>query len=272
MRPVLIPEYIAKHLQDAQWFLQHTDGIANKIKSLAKAGAPLVSVIIPAYNEEKNILRTLASISETITEKPVEIIVVDNNSSDSTKELILKAGAEYIFEPKPGVDNARNAGLANAKGKYIINADADTVYSPYWVDAMVNPLAEDEKIACTHGKFAFIPEEGYKRISFYIYEFLGDIFKKINGSVKDKAMYVYGCSSAYRREQGLAVEGYTHPPETNEDGYLGLKLREKYGSLQQITSKKSFAWTSSRKFVADKSLTQRVKRKARELIKNNDTD
>lgn len=266
MRYISIPAYIKKHLQNTSSIEEQSHMLKKNIENLLKVNEPLVSVIIPAYNEEQNILRTLSSLSSTISQKSVEIIVVDNNSSDNTKALVQLSGANYMFEPVPGVENARNKGLTNAKGQYIISADADTLYSPYWVDLMTDPLIKGTDIACSYGKFSFIPEPGYTRAGFFLYEQLGDIFKKINGITKDKAMYVYGCSSAYRKEQALSVNGYDHPPNTNEDGYLGVKLREKFGRLHQVTDKKSYAWTSSRKFVQDGTLTSRVFKKVKEMF------
>ncbi len=267
MRPFHIPSYIKSVLHNAPATTEESNLVKQHIEKLNSTdNTPLVSVIIPAYNEEKNIFNTLSSLSKTTSKKCIEIIVVDNNSSDNTKHMVQQAGARYLFEPAPGVKNARNTGLENAKGTYIISADADTLYTPYWIDLMVDPLIKNNNIACAHGKFAFIPEPGYTRTGFYFYEMLGDIFKKMNGLAKDKAMYVYGCSSAYRKEQALAVDGYEHPAGTNEDGYLGLKLREKYGRLYQVTDQKSYAWTSSRKFVQDKTLTNRILKKLKDIF------
>lgn len=267
MRPASIPRYISRFLKDEFWFVENIPVIKEKINTLESQEGPFVSVVVPAYNEEKSILRTIASIAETQTTKRVEIIVVDNNSKDKTREYVIKSGAKYFFEPDPGVDKARNKGLANASGTYVLNADADTIYSPYWVDLMIDPLIKDKGIACTHGKFSFIPDAGHNRAKLYMYELIGDVFKRINGGMKDKAMYVYGCSSAYRREQGLAVDGYNHPPGYNEDGYLGLKLRKEYGRLKQISKGKSIAWTSNRKFVNDKTLLGRMFIKLKYFLK-----
>lgn len=264
MRPIIVPEYITKHLKDPEWFLQHAGDIKQKIDSL-NAAEPDVSIVIPAYNEQENILRALSSIASTVSNYKIEVIVVDNNSTDRTKELVLLSGARYLFEQKRGVKNARNRGLNAAKGRYIINADADTVYSPHWVNSLIDPLESNSNIAVTHGKFAFIPENGYGRVGFYLYEMIGDVYKKAQGIMKDKAMYVYGCSSAYRKEQGLLVDGYEHPPGANEDGYLGLKLRNKFGSMKRVSAGKSYAWTSGRNFVAEGTLLNRLFGKVKQI-------
>ena len=265
MRPLFSPTYISRFIQPSDWFEENIHFIKNNLDKLCTDN-PQVSVIIPAYNEEKNILRTLASIAQSVTDFTIEVIVVDNNSTDNTKTLIQKSGAKYIFEEKKGVKAARTKGLLYAKGKYIINADADTIYSPLWINALIDPLHSNDNIAMTYGKFAFISETKDRRIGFYIYEMCGDIYKTINGAVKDKAMYVYGCSSAYRREQALLVGAYEHPPGANEDGYLGLKLRSKFGRLLQISNADSFAWTSGRQLVSDGTLSRRVIKKITSLF------
>ncbi|HMR83048.1 MAG TPA: glycosyltransferase family 2 protein, partial [Niabella sp.] len=125
MRPAFIPAYITKHNKSNEALLLDVDAIQKRIKALDKNAVPLVSVVIPAYNEEKGILKTLSSLSDMKTDYPTEIIVVDNNSSDNTKAIVTRAGARYIFEGRPGVENARNAGLEHAKGTYVISGDAD---------------------------------------------------------------------------------------------------------------------------------------------------
>lgn len=264
MRPISVPRYILANQQPINWFLENIVGIQERIWALKK-GEIEVSIVIPAYNEEQSILSTISSISNSSSNFSIEIIVVDNNSSDLTKEYITKTGATYVFEENPGVDNARTAGLKYASGKYIISADADTIYSPNWVDELVTPLCTHDNVAISYGKFAFTPQY-YSRLTLYLYEIIGDLFKMINVINKDKAMYVYGCSSAYRREQGIAVNCYAHPAGVNEDGYLAVKLRDKFGSMHKVTSRNSYAWTSSRKFLDDGSLTQRIIKKIRNFF------
>ena len=69
-----------------------------------------------------------------------------------------------------------------------------------------------------------------------------------------------------RREQALLVGAYEHPPGANEDGYLGLKLRNKFGRLLQISNADSFAWTSGRQLVSDGTLSRRVIKKITSLF------
>lgn len=245
IRPLTLPSFIRDEQHEPTWFVNNIQAIQNRMQAL-QSEDPEVSVIIPAYNEQDSILRTLSSLSKSKTSQRVEIIVVDNNSSDNTAELVKKSGATYVFEKEQGVKHARTTGLRVAKGKYILNADGDSIYSPYWIDIMTFPL-RDEKIACTYGRFAFFPENKTSRAYYFFYESLGDLYKRLIQKLKDEAMYVYGCSSGYRREQGLAVNGYEHPVGSNEDGYMGLKLRAKFGRLKRITDNKALVWTSDRR-------------------------
>lgn len=91
-----------------------------------------VSVIIPARNEEKNLARLLDSIAAQ-ADKPLEVIVVDDGSADSTAQVALKAGAKVIAssglpEGWTGKNWACHQGAAAASGEYLLFMDADTFF------------------------------------------------------------------------------------------------------------------------------------------------
>ncbi|MEN8907313.1 MAG: glycosyltransferase [Clostridiales bacterium] len=95
---------------------------------------PFVSVIIPAYNAEKHIERCIKSlINQNYPKNKLEIIVINNNSSDSTKSILKKYSVIYKFEGIPGPSAARNKGLKIARGKYILLLDADCVATKNWI-------------------------------------------------------------------------------------------------------------------------------------------
>jgi glycosyltransferase involved in cell wall biosynthesis len=90
-----------------------------------------ISVIIPAFNEEKLIAGTLGSIRAaaaafTQLEWETELVVCDNNSTDHTGDLAREAGAKVVFEPLNQIGRARNAGAAGATGNWFIFVDADS--------------------------------------------------------------------------------------------------------------------------------------------------
>jgi len=92
----------------------------------------MYSVIIPAYNEEKWLPRTLDALAGAMQETAMtgEVIVTDNNSTDMTGRIAREYGAQVVFEPINQIARARNAGAGIAKGKYLIFLDADTLITP----------------------------------------------------------------------------------------------------------------------------------------------
>lgn len=251
MRPISIPAGVLKYNKSSIALKQEIPSTAENFKNLLSED-PLISIVIPAYNEEENILKTLCSLANTSTRHHIEVIVVDNNSKDKTEELIKATGVTYVFEGRQGITIARNSGLAVAKGKYLINADADTIYPPSWIDDMIDPLINNSNVAITYGRFSFIPLENTPRFSYFLFEYLADFNRVINRTFKEEALNVYGFNSACRREQCLSVDGFNHPEGTNEDGWLAIKLRQNgFGKLHWVTTKRSIVWTTDRKILID---------------------
>lgn len=90
-----------------------------------------VSVVVPAYNEEKLLGEALRAIREAMAVFPdAELIVCDNNSTDRTAEIARAAGAKVVFEPLNQISRARNAGARAAEGDWLVFIDADSFPSP----------------------------------------------------------------------------------------------------------------------------------------------
>jgi len=105
-----------------------------------------VSVVITTKNEEKNIENCLKSI-QLQTWTNIEIIVVDNNSSDKTKELSRKY-TELVFDKGPERSAQRNHGLIDiATGVYGMFIDADMILTPNLIEACVNEFSNNDPIA-----------------------------------------------------------------------------------------------------------------------------
>ena len=104
-----------------------------------KAMKPLVSIIIPTYNDAKYILQAVNSALAQ-TYKNIEIIVVDDGSTDNTKELLKNLKINYIFQENKGLSGARNTGMKLARGKYIALLDADDFYHLERLERQVNFL------------------------------------------------------------------------------------------------------------------------------------
>jgi len=265
MRPISIPAHVQEHNQPHAALSMKLEGMRERFRELLK-GEPEVSVVIPAYNEEENILRTLSSLSRTVTSRSVEFVVVDNNSKDRTASLVRSAGVACVPETIQGITPARNAGLAAARGKYIVDADADTIYPPNWVELMVKPL-ENPANGMSYGRFSFIPTGGTTRFVYFFYEYIADLVRYFNKYFREEAVNVYGFNSAFRRAQGLEVDGFNHPDHANEDGWLALKLRNKgFGKPYYVTNIKALVWTTDRRLQIDGGLWKALKKRIKRVV------
>ena len=93
-----------------------------------------VSVVVPAFNEERVLGKTLGAIRHAMTAFDEvgwssELIVCDNNSTDRTAAIATEAGALVVFEPVNQISRARNAAAARAAGDWLIFVDADSIPS-----------------------------------------------------------------------------------------------------------------------------------------------
>lgn len=113
----------------------------------------MISIAIPAYNEEKTLHICLDALVKQTTKEKYEIIVVDNNSTDKTAEVIKRYAKDfpvrYVLEIQKGAGAARFRGFEEAKGDIILTTDADTVVPPYWIETMIMHLRVDGVAAVT---------------------------------------------------------------------------------------------------------------------------
>lgn len=105
---------------------------------------PLVSIIITTRNEDQHISACLRSIKRQ-TYKPIEIIVVDNNSTDRTK-VVARDHTRLIFDAGPERSAQRNFGAKKAKGEYLLFLDADMVLTPKVVEESVSLIINHKSI------------------------------------------------------------------------------------------------------------------------------
>jgi len=114
---------------------------------MSKKMNALVSIIITTKNEEKNIGNCLESIkSQSYPQQNIEIIVVDNNSTDKTKE-IARQYTKNVFNFGPERSAQRNYGIEKSKGKYVMYLDADMVLSPTVVEKSVEKIKNSDLVA-----------------------------------------------------------------------------------------------------------------------------
>ncbi len=105
-----------------------------------------ISLVIPAYNEEKFLPKTLAAIAN-LTRKPDEFILIDGGSTDATAKIAKEAGARVVTIPHRGIGFARQRGVLAAKGDVVAFTDADTQVPPAWLANIEETLSRPGVVA-----------------------------------------------------------------------------------------------------------------------------
>lgn len=139
-----------------------------------------VSVVIPVYNEEKYIKNCLNSLMRQ-EEKPDEIIVVDNNCTDNTINVVKKyKNIKVIRERKQGIIAARNAGFDHAQGDIIARCDADAILPSDWIKKIKHDFNSNKKILGVTTAFIIFdfPFINQSLLPFKIYNFFSQIILK----------------------------------------------------------------------------------------------
>ncbi len=181
---------------------------------------PLVSVIITTKNEEKHIADCLNSVKrQEYPQNKIEIIVVDNNSSDKTKG-IAKRYTNLIFDKGPERSAQRNFGVLQSRGKWILYLDADMILSPQIIEECMGKVKTSKAIAL------YIPEtimgEKYwnkvRRFERSFYD----------GTVIDAVRFI-------EKRAFMETKGFDETMSGPEDWDFDKKIRN-YGKVDIITS------------------------------------
>ena len=128
----------------------------------------MISIIIPAYNEERYLPETLERIGQalSVVDCPSEIIVVDNGSEDKTKYIAESFGAKTCSESEHNISKVRNTGAKNSVGNVLIFVDADTLVPPSLFRSIITAM-EDGK--CFGGAVSVIYGDFQRRwVKFYL--------------------------------------------------------------------------------------------------------
>jgi len=207
---------------------------------LNKSLQPKVSVVIPAFNEEKFLPATLNSLLNQDSDD-FEVIVVDNNSSDRTAEIARQFGAKVIFEPRQGVGFARQAGFQAAHASIIASTDADTVVPPNWISRIIQEFDNNPQLVIFGGPC-------------YLYS--GPLFARLMSRwlccayrLLDKIMSggwtMMGSNFAVKKETFLKINGFNVNLTMGEDVDFSLRAQK----IGQVKFDKKFrVETSGRRF------------------------
>ena len=200
----------------------------------------LISVVIAAYNEEKDLPHCLTAItSQNFPKEDYEIIVVDNNSTDKTAEIARSFGARVVQESKQGNTFAVKKGMDSATYEIIANTDADTVVFPDWLQT-IKQIFEDKNVVAATGT-AYV--KSGNRVLDFLYRKLYEVFISFNFLVGKPHMTGFNMMARKKvyDEIGGIDETFTMSPDVD----LGLRLGKK-GKV--VFSTKLKALTSFRRW------------------------
>ncbi len=129
-----------------------------------------ISIIIPAHNEEKYLSACLQSIRDHRTQQVIEVIVVDNASTDKTADVAKKfPDVRVIREERKGLTFARQRGFLEAHGELIANVDADTRVSRHWFEILERRFAEHPGLIGLSGPYDYYDLSAWKRFFVGLY-------------------------------------------------------------------------------------------------------
>ena len=153
----------------------------------------LVSVIVPLYNGQKHLLELIHSLKNQTYNK-IEVIIVDNNSTDDSI-VLLKSLSEkitplniFLNKKNEGYCGGCNEGIKHAKGDYLLFLSQDRIMNNDWIEKTVSMMNQDKKIGCIIGKVirdgASSPEYGHS------YDVYGAVL--INGTPDESKLFFGG--------------------------------------------------------------------------------
>jgi len=200
-----------------------------------------VSVIIPAYNEELLIRRTLNSLQRQDYRDELEIIVVDNNSTDGTARVAAQCGAHVIREEQQGYVYAMIRGFRHASGDILLTTDADTILPQNWISTLARIFAEDHEAVAVGGMVDFYDANWKGRIFADIILPLALAYERFCYSYP----HLWGANMAVRREAFLKAGGWTTKYNLQAETELCQRLA-RVGKVRMLRRLK--VETSARRF------------------------
>lgn len=199
-------------------------------------GADMISIIVPALNEEDYIEECLKSLVGQKYSKEYEIIVVDNGSEDKTREIAEKYCDKLLFEPGIGLAQVRNKGIEEAEGDIVALTDADCIASEKWLKELEKSLKKYDLVSGP-----LVPIENSRKYELY--------FKLFYKYFLTLAVNQLGFSNAIGGncgfERGLAKKIGGFKDSFPSDGKFGVEI-SKVGKITHNPDMK--VYTSVRRF------------------------
>lgn len=214
------------------------DGTRRRLAAL-QSDNPIASIVVIGYNEETHLQACLWAISEIQCKYPVEIIGVDNDSSDRTGEVYKQSGIPYYIERQRSCGYARRCGLQHAHGKYYFDVDSDTLYPPQYYELMLEQLMKPGIVAVS-ATWSYVADSSHSKLGLRLYELSRDFFLWMQ-HFKRPELSIRGLVFAYDAELGKK-EDYRVDIIRGEDGSMALALK-KYGKIKFVHDRRCRAVT-----------------------------
>lgn len=135
------------------------DLIQEETWSMARCRAGMVSVVIPCYNQGRFLGEAIRSVL-CQTYRDFEVIVVDDGSTDNTREVAAREQVRYVAQTNQGLSAARNRGIREGQGEFFVFLDADDRLLPAALGAGINALTEHPECAFAYGNYREIDASG----------------------------------------------------------------------------------------------------------------
>ena len=187
---------------------------------------PLVSIILPTYNRAKYLIEAIDSVLAQKTSFQIEVIVVDDNSTDNTSEImnsVSDSRVKYIaLKKRHGGGGARNKGIEKSQGKYISFIDSDVTWLPLKLEKQISKLESNPEYACVYSTFYKITPAGKKEIQPK---------KTYNGWVNNNLLhsnFIDTPTAVVRRDAIDEVGSFDEKLPRFQDWELFIRISEKY--------------------------------------------
>ena len=178
-----------------------------------------ISFVIPAHNEEKLIGQCLASVFKEIERTRregsrtsltlFEVVVVDNASTDRTREEALKfKNVTVVRENLKGLVYARRAGWVATDGDIVANIDADTMLPPGWLQTVMSEFKKDSTLVALSGPYLYYDLPAWKRVLVQVFSFFGWCIPLLNHYILRKGAMLQGGNFILRRSAWDSVGGF----------------------------------------------------------------
>ena len=165
---------------------------------------PVVSIVIPTYNEESYLPQCLSALKHQKYPHPYEIVVVDNNSTDQTIRVAHNYRVKLVHEKRQGVTYAKNTGCHHARGRIIAVLDADNIPPPDWL-ATITTTLNNPQFALITGPYR-VPDQSpfWAKLVTRLMVLTEKIFQALTGNT----IHVWGGNLAFRKRDFDKTGGY----------------------------------------------------------------